>query len=463
MGFILTVLSAVLLTAANYYGELYFLSWAALLPFLYYIFIYQKGKMSYQKIFYSGWSLGFWILLFSGNFLYHSIKLYTSAPFVIIILLLFLVFLLFSLIYGLFFMIYFYLQQRLSAKNQFRPFLFAFCWTLFEYGRHYLLGFFPIANPAYTQADFLSFIQLAELGGIWILSFVLILVNALLFQLVFEKKYKNIFILTLIILVIFGFSYSRQQKNFAEIERAEAVKIGIITTEIDQEKKWTSAQLEQNIELVLNSAAELNQTQLIIAPETNLTFDFYSNQYYRQQFLNQVTAEFETSLQIGSLAAKAPEQGRYNSSFLLSESGEIISRYDKNILLYFGETYPFLDILNKYIPYNFSSLNAGKKSNLFQSENLQWKTVICSEIFYPGYVRNKDYELDFIVNQTNEAWFNESRLLKNIMWQAAVIRAVENRVPVIKTGNQAHNGIIYASGEYQKVDSSKNYHTLKLN
>lgn len=463
MGVILTVLSAGLLTAANYYGKLYFLSWTALLPFLYYIFIFRNEEISYRKIFFSGWSLGFWILLFSGNFLYHSIKLYTAAPMPIIILVLILLFLLLSLIYGFFFLLYFLLQRRLFVQNKFRPFLFALCWTLFEYGRHYLLGFFPIANPAYTQANFLTFIQLAEVGGIWILTFVLILFNALLFQLIFQKKYKNFFIIAVLLIIIFSFSFSRQQTNFAGAERTETVKIGIITTEIEQEQKWTSAQLDQNIELALNAAAELNQTQLIIAPETNLTFDFYANQHYRQQFLAEVAKEFEAPLQIGSLAAKDSTKGRYNSSFLLSESGEVISRYDKNLLLYFGETYPYLEILNKYTPYNFSSLNAGADTTLFRRKNLQWKTVICSEILYPSYVKPKKAEVDFIVNQTNEAWFKESRLLKNIMWQAAVLRAVENRVPIIKAGNQSHNGIVYPSGKYQKVDSSANYHILKLN
>ena len=463
MEIILTILAAALLTAANYYSSLYFLSWTALLPLLYYLYS-DSRRITCKKIFFSGWNLGFWILIFSGNFLYHSIKLYTSAPMPAIIFLLILLFLLLSLIYGGFFLIYFYLQRRLFSQNKFRPFLFTCCWTLLEFSRYYLLGFFPIANPAYTQADFLSFIQLAEIGGIWILTFVLILVNGLLFQLVFEKKYKNIFIIGVLALLIFSFAnYSQLSNSVSSQAEAETLEIGIITTEIEQQQKWSSAQLEKNIKLALNAAAELNQTQLIIAPETNLTFDFQADQNYRQQFLKKVAAEFKTPLQIGALAAKDSINGRYNSSFLLSDSGEVISRYDKNLLLYFGETYPFMEFLNKYTPYNFSALEAGEEPNLFKSQNLEWKTVICSEILYPSYVKAESAEIDFIVNQTHEAWFNESRLLKNIMWQAAVLRAVENRVPVIKSGNQAHNGVIYPSGKYQKIDSAENYHILKLN
>jgi apolipoprotein N-acyltransferase len=462
MGLILTILTAVLLTAANYYMHLYFLSWIAFLPFLYYFYHYRP-EMSYKKIFLSGWNLGFWILLFSGNFMYHSIKLYTGAPLPIIILLLVLLFLLLALSYGIFFLIYFYLEQRLFTAEGFNPFFFAGSWTLFELARHYLLFFFPIANPAYTQAEFLAFIQLADPGGIWLLTFILILVNGLLFQIILKKSFKKIMVLGLLIVLILGFSHYSQQKPLAENSNSpEEIEIGIITSEIKQQEKWSSRQLEQNIELTLNAADRLNQTSLVIAPETNLTFDFHQNQYYRQLFLERLAAEFKTPVQIGSLASKDSGSGRYNSSYLLSEEGEVLARYDKNLLLYFGETYPFLELLNKYTPYYFSSLEAGDERVIFKSGNLKWKTVICSEILYPAYVKTEK-EVDFIVNQTNEAWFNESRLLKNIMWQAAVLRAVENRMPVIKTGNQAHSGIIYPSGEYKKVDPAENYHKLKLN
>ncbi|MFW6281118.1 MAG: apolipoprotein N-acyltransferase [Halanaerobium sp.] len=463
MALFLTILSAALATAANYNGDLYFLTWTALLPFLYYLFIYKNQELTYKSIFLKGWNLGFWILVFTANFLYNSIKLYTEAPFLIIILILFLLFLLLSLIYGLFFVLYLFLQKKLFAQNGFRALLFAAVWTLMELSRYYLLSFFPIANPAYTQANFFSFIQLVEFGGIWILTFILILVNGLLFQLIFEKKYKNIFILSIIFFMIFGTGFFLQEREFkAGREEAKALEIGIITTQIEQEKKWKAEQLSENIELTLNAASKLNQTQLIIAPETNITFDFYNNHNYKDQFLEKVESDFEAPIQIGALASKNPDRGRYNSVFLLSDTGEIISRYDKNLLLYFGETYPFLELLNEYTEYSFSSLNPGKELTVFKFGELRWRTVICSEILYPSYVKKAARDVDFIVNQTNEAWFKNNKLLKNIMWQAAVLRAVENRVPIIKTGNQAHSGIIYPGGSFKKVDPEKNYHILNL-
>jgi apolipoprotein N-acyltransferase len=461
MGITLIILSALLFTAANYLGQLYILNWIALLPFLYYIFI--SSKFNYKQLFIRGWFLGFFILLFSGNFLYHSIKLYTSAPFIVIVLLLILLFLFLSLIYGLFLIIYYYLQKKISSISHFNPYLFAALWTAMELSRHYLLGFFPIANPAYTQIEFLSFIQLAEFGGIWILTFIIILSNALLYKIIFikENRMKNAAVFLIIIFLIFSFGLLRLNFDFTPAAE-ENISLGLINTQIKQEVKWSQGQLQPNIDLLLNSASDLKKADLIIAPETNITFDFYQNGYYQKDFLTEIEERFNNPLQIGSLASRKGVQGRFNSSFLISKKGEIIDRYDKNLLLYFGETYPFIELLNHFTPYNFSSLNAGSTEGIFEVNNLSWKTVICSEILYPEYVQTQK-NMDFIINQTNEAWFNDSRLLKNIMWQAAVIRAVENRIPIIKTGNQAHSGVVYPSGRYKKVDPEFNYHLLKLN
>lgn len=466
MSYFFTFVAAALLTTANYYPKLYFLSWIGFLPFLYYIYIIKKeDKLNYKDIFFYGWKFGFWILVLTSNFLYQSMKLYIGDSFFLIITLLILLFLFLASIYALFFLIYFYLQQNLFANPKFRPFLFAICWTSMEFIRYHLLSFFPISNLAYTQTEFLAFIQLAEFGGIWLLSFIIVFVNALFFQLIFKKKFKNIFVIVILFLVVFSFAKFKERSYFKvndALNSGKSIEIGIITTEIKQNQKWRLKQLEKNIELTLAGVSALKQSQLIIAPETNLTFDFYANKDYRKEFLKKIEAESKAPIQIGSLAGDSLNNGRYNSSFLISDSGKIISRYNKNRLLYFGEKYPYLELLNKFTPYNFSSLKSGKKELIFKTNNLKWKTVICSEILYPSYVKLKNKEVDFIVNQTNEAWFNNSRLLKNIMWQAAVIRAVENRVPVIKTGNYSYNGIIYPSGKYRRVSADRNYHLLKL-
>lgn len=457
----LIILTALLLTIPYYSPAIYSSAWISFIPFFYYLYRFKVKSLNYRKVFLSGWALGFLILSFSANFLYHSIKLYTSASFLVIILLLAVLFALLSLIYGFFILLYFYLQRQIFAENRFSPLLFAALWTLLEFCRHHLLFFFPIGNIAYTQSEFIEFIQFAEYGGVWILIFILVYVSGLLFQLLFQRKYKNMIIIALIFTLIF--SFGTYKKNlYSGADSGKKAEIGIITSNISQKNKWSSQYLEKNIDLLINAAPKLNETQLVIAPETNLTFDLKGDEYYREKLLSRIKQKLTAPVQLGSPAVDKNSKDRFNSSFLISSNAEVIARYNKNLLLYFGERFPYENFINKITPYNFSSLRAGKENKIFNYNNLSWKTVICSEIFYPEYVSTEAHSIDFIVNQTNEAWFKNSRLLKNIMWQAAVMRAVENRTPVIKTGNQAHNGIIYAAGDYIKVNPKKNYHKLNL-
>lgn len=466
LSFLLIITAGFLYTAPLYYPQFYFLSWFSLLPLLYYLFKLKKDRLSYKKFFITGWLFGIIVLIFSANFLYYAVKLYTDANFLIIIFLLILLFSLLALSYGLFFLIYIYLQDFIFENKLFSPFFFAFMWTLFEFFRHHILFFFPLANPAYTQAEFLSFIQLADPFGIWFLTFVLILINSLFFKFTLKRKYGNLAIILIIFLFIFTYGQTKisYYDKLSAASEAE-IRVGIITTNIAQKDKWSAAQLDKNIKILINSAEFLNQSELIIAPETNITFDLNSNLTYQKRLLKKISKNFNTPILLGSLASKKGSSGKFNSSFLINPGGEIIKRYNKNLLLYFGENYPsFLEnILNNFSKYNFSSLNRGQNSGYFKYKDLSWKIVICSEILTPEYTKLDSDSLDFIVNQTNEAWFNNSKILKNTMWQAAVIRAVENRTPVIKTGNQSFNGIIYASGKYFKSDYKAKYQILKFN
>lgn len=463
MDIILIIFSAVLYSASNYYVELYFLNWIFLLPFLYYLLKINKQNVNIlRRYFFSGWQLGFFIFLFSANFLYNPIKLYTGLNSVAVIALIILLFALLSLFYGIFIFIYFALVIKLNGKIVFNPFLFSFSWLVFELIRYYLIPFFPFFNPAYSQAEFTYFIQLSEYGGIWILTFILILINGLLFEVFFNYKHKNIILIMIIFLIIFGNGYYKLANS--DLNEQKQLQIGIITTQIKQKNKWKRDQIRKNNEILFNAFNKFEKADLIIAPETNLTFDFYNNNYYKKNLIEKIKNNNSTFLQVGALASKKSQLGQFNSSFLISAEGKILKRYNKNLLVLFGEKYPYQHFLNKYTPFDFNSLNFGQEVNYFAIKNIKWKTVICSEILYPHYVKVVAKDLDFIVNQTNEAWFDNSILVKNIMWQAAVLRAVENRTVVIKTGNQSYNGIIFPSGQYKKMKEKcgTNYYLLNF-
>ncbi len=477
MNFILVFLAALILNIANYLPELYPLTWLGMLPLIFVIErLKNKAKAvgqtknkqlknldrnqnlpAYQDLpaFKLGWAFGFFMTAFSSIFVYYSIEEFTGFNFWLIVFILVMLYLLIGLIYGLWFKVY-----LKTAAAQFSALYFALSWLVLEFIRYKLLFFYPAGYLAVTQTEFSHFIQLADLGGFWILSFLLALVGGLLYQLVFKREFKKIIYLALIFLLIFGYGQLRLQQ-YSDL--APDYSLGLITTSISQDVKWDQSQREKNNQLMLAAAEKLNQNDLIIAPETNITFDFGRGGSASERLLQEIETRFDTPLQFGTLATFNDSANKYNSSFLISPQGELQQRYNKNLLLYFGEKYPAEALINKVLPYHFSSLANGSEIVIFSLEDVSWKNAICSEILYTDYLLQQTDKADFIVNQTNEAWFQDSTLLKNLMFSSAVIRAVENRKTVVKIGNLAIDAVITAAGSYELLPEAEIYQSRKIN
>ncbi len=512
MSYLLIILSAFLLNIPNYFPGFYLLAWFSFLPLFYVleqslntskkirlsskkkdifsIFFDLEKQISNNRLFFKGWVFGLFYTAFSAYFIYNSIYLYTGFNILLISLLLFAVFALLSLFYAAFFKIYF------SFFKEIKPLYFSAAWLIFTFFRYKVLHFFPIGYLAVGQAEFLTFIQLADFGGIWILTFLLLFFNTLLYKIIFKKgqNYKYITSVFLIIILIFSYGqYSlfkyqpsaaqikanNQQSStalsgeetfitsflarFIEAESNEEAELGIVTTDILQKTKWYNKNVNQNINTTLSAAEQLTESRIIFTPETNITIDITTDQR-REDFFELTAENIDVPLQVGSMALGEDRQNKYNSSFLISDSGKIMQRYNKNRLVYFGEVYPFEDLLTKltFNFYSFSSLDAGDEITIFEAEGLKWKTLICSEIFYTDYAVKKTEDAYFIVNQTNEGWYRNDIALRNLMWNNAVLRAVETRRSILKPGNIADDGLIYSSGQFLKTSGTKNYHNLRV-
>ncbi len=195
----------------------------------------------------------------------------------------------------------------------------------------------------------------------------------------------------------------------------------------------------------MGKSAEIRNAKLIIWPETSLTFDFIRNEYYRKKFFEKINI-VNGYIQTGSLAIISAKDIVYNSSFLISPEGKVINRYNKVRLVPFGEYMPFQKLVKWITGIEMISETPGNDITIFNYENLSWKTAICSEILYPELVSKNIGQAEFVVNQSNEAWYKRGNLQEQ-MWSAATFRAVENRIAVVKSGNKAYGGLITPWGE----------------
>ena len=156
-------------------------------------------------------------------------------------------------------------------------------------------------------------------------------------------------------------------------------------------------------------------------------------------------------------AAKIPAavwDQRYNSAVLVNSKGEYVDRYDKMHLVPFGEYVPLLNVfpfLARLVPFD-ESLIAGERRTILKipsdSGEAKFGVLICYEDADADMARRiRLAGADFLVNLSNDAWFGEAELGQHFV--AAQYRAIENRMGVLRNGNNGITGIIDPLGNVQ--------------
>jgi apolipoprotein N-acyltransferase len=88
----------------------------------------------------------------------------------------------------------------------------------------------------------------------------------------------------------------------------------------------------------------------------------------------------------------------------------------------------------------------GKKATLFEVAGHKAGVSICYELIFPDLIRQSvKHGAHFLVNITNDAWFGKSSASYQHM-SMGVLRAVENRVPIVRAANTGVSGTIDANG-----------------
>ena len=146
-----------------------------------------------------------------------------------------------------------------------------------------------------------------------------------------------------------------------------------------------------------------------------------------------------------------PEYSATNSLYLFDHTGTVRGRYDKMILLPFGEYIPLADtfpILRKYIqgPGNFQ---AGTEVTYFDAGTnktpYRFSTPICYEAILNSQMR-KMTESDLFINVTNDAWFGDTAAPHQHAMLAAV-QSIEWGRPMIRNAYTGVSFFVEANGD----------------
>ncbi len=340
-------------------------------------------------------------------------------------------------------------------------------WVILEWAR--ALGPFGVGGGAagYALVKIPALIQIASVFGLYAVSFIVVWANALIFKIYvsrgdviekFRSNIKHIAVFTFLFLVILiGGWYRVALIDFDLPINPVIFRAALIQGNIPQLQKLDPSKkdiiLDKNIQLTKEIL--VSKPDLVIWPETAVS-DYL---FYDKPALSKIASLIKGSG--ASFIIGAPEwlDGKaYNSAFAFNPEAKLYGRYDKQVLVPFGEylpfkfiVYPVLASLNSYFKQMDTGYDSNARPKLLEITSHRLGALICFESTLPGLVLNRArMGADAIVVLTNDAWFGESSLVRQHL-DVGIMRAVEVGLPLLQAANTGFSALILANGKVYKV------------
>lgn len=324
-----------------------------------------------------------------------------------------------------------------------------FLWVTGEWVRAHFLGGFPWGTLGYSQYLRLPVIQIAELGGVHAVSFVLVAVNAAVAGCL-VLPWRGVLAGAALAGTLLAATLAFGSARLAEPARPGEVTVAIMQPSIEQPLKFdpTHASTTLGIYTSLTRRASVEHPDLVVWPETATPAPLRRDSRLLDALIV-LSRTVKAPLLVGSIDVQDTTPPRLsNSAFLLTEQG-IVGRYDKIRLVPFGEFVPLTSLLGFIRGWAefVSELEPGSNAVVFQGPPAPFGVVICYEGIFPELVREfVRGGARLMVNMTNDAWFGRT----DGPWQHLAMypfRAVEHRTAVARAANTGVSVFIAPSGQ----------------
>jgi apolipoprotein N-acyltransferase len=325
-----------------------------------------------------------------------------------------------------------------------------FLWVSSELLRSELLG--QLWNAiGYSQAYVPSLIQTAAWGGVYLVSFLIVTVNATLAFLLLRPSGLNLLLsATLITSVASVLTLGAMQSP--KVEGKPALSVVAVQANVPMTPGISSS---QSVEL-LNRHIRLSRAgletagvkpTLVVWSESPMNFSYSRNATFGN-FIKEFADRFDTSILFNSLEP-APNEGAFNSAVLIAPKGMYTGQYNKTELMPFGEYVPLADwvpIFELFAPV-VGQFTAGTEYKVFSVGPVVTGVFICFESTFPHIARaltNKG--ADFLINISNDGYLGPTPVVRQHLANS-IFRAVENNRPVVRVTNTGITAYISEKGE----------------
>jgi apolipoprotein N-acyltransferase len=375
-------------------------------------------------------------------------------------------------------------------------------WTLLEWSRLFILSGLPFNPVGLTLSSSLYSVQFASIGGVYGLSFWVILTNLFLLRAwIKPRSMLKWGFAGLITLIPFGFGWGHlymHEHSLSQHSKTLSVVLVQSALPIEENMKFQSADEARHFVLsewryVLTTLQKQvgQKIDLIVLPEYLVPYGTYhhvfpveeiqdlfqeifgnvlaafppqdtpymnlfqtdqgkrwlvSNAFLVQTLANYFKAHVVVGLE-DSIYVNQRKAESYSSAFhFIPGSNQLPTRYEKRVLVPMGEYIPFAWCRQLAAQYGITgSFTCGKCAKVFNGP-VPFGASICYEEIYGNLMReNRLQGAELLVNLTNDGWYPQSRLPKQ-HFDHARLRTVENGIPLVRACNTGITGAIDSLG-----------------
>ncbi|HEY8518010.1 MAG TPA: apolipoprotein N-acyltransferase [Candidatus Binatia bacterium] len=317
-------------------------------------------------------------------------------------------------------------------------------WTSVEF-------LFPNLFPwrlGHSQREVVWLLQSGDLAGPFLLSFVMAWFAAALTRLPRLRPLVGP-VIAIVALLLYG--AWRVAEVDATLARAPEFRVGVVQGNLALGEKREPGSYESNVARYRRLSASLSPPpDLLVWPETVVAWGIPLEATTLKGL--DPYPDAPAPLLFGAVAYR--ELGRrevewFNSAFLRRRDGSVGGRYDKIILMPFGEFIPLASVFPslKELSPNTGDFQAGEEPVVMNvSDQARVGALICYEDLLAGHVRRTVAAgATLLVTIANDAWFGDSAALHEHD-TLALWRAVENRRYLVRATNTGLTSVIDPAG-----------------
>ena len=424
------------------------------------VFVEKKSKSTYRKkpylinLFYVGYFFGVGFFLTGTYWISNSLTFDSDLNYLIPISLV-----LIPLCLGLFYGVSTIIAGPF-LKNNF-PSILLFCasFSFLDYLRAKIFTGFPWNLWAYSWSWFIEILQILNPIGLFAFNLLTLTIFCCPLLILYRKNNLNLSIFFFLILLFFSnyiygsFSINKNTKFINNLAKNEnnLTSIKIVSPNFDLNYNLSQSELNNQIlKIIKFSEPEKNKKTLFIWPEGIFGGYSYSEvkeikTIFQENFSKNHTVIFGINLR----NEYSDKETYFNSLIAVNNNFEIIYKYNKRKLVPFGEFLPFEDFFNNFglqqISRGYGSFSKGGKQQNLIIYDYKILPLICYEIIFPEITQNKNNEVNFILNISEDGWFGGT-IGPYQHFSKAIFRAIESNTYLLRSTNKGISAFINNKG-----------------